>query len=373
VWPNKFQAWKTTKVKSLNKTIKSAVLGLLVLVAFSVSGAALEQNSTEDATVDVTVESDVAVDVHPTNLVFTDGTVGSQDTASDDGYSTVDMLNTGSEYVDQIWVNTSTPGSDPFGSGSAASYDAGNFFQVKPNNASSLLNGDDSVFHYVNRIEYPYNLSQDDRVPSYLSYKSGYGADDNGVYVGRFRAADQDYLFVIYSGSPGVSRCDAGSGNSPFMRVADTPQTDSQVGTTDFSDSGTDYTRYNMTSTVGNAFGLVDQVPTGQSGVTLDLSTKQGSVTREYEVLTNCGNDGTTPRVIRTRYNVEAAGSTDLATSGSRTQFLLTGSNAGSQLEPGASVSFDTAVEIPRGVAAGSVTTGDITFVISADSSTDTT
>lgn len=355
---------RPTKVKSLNTTIKSAVLGLLVLAAFSASGAALEQNATESATVDVTVQSDVAVDVHPTNLAYTDATVGSQDNKSDSGYASVDVYNTGSLYIDRIWLNTSTPSSDPFGTGSANSYNAGNFFMVKPNNASELLNGDSTNYHYVNRVEFTHNLSQDSEVPSYLDttpiQSVNYGANDKGVYTGRFRVGSKDYMFVIASGTSGTSTCDSTSG-SPVLRVANTPQTDTQVGTTDFSDSGTDYTQYNITSQVGT-YGIADDVPAGQAGVVLG--------NREYDVLTKCQVNNA--EAIRTRYNVEAGDASDLATNGARTQFLLSGDTASTQLEPGSTVTFDTAVQVPRGVAAGSVTQGDITVVISADSGTST-
>lgn len=373
--PQVIPSLEDTQGEILRNTTKSAILGLFVLAAFSMTGAAVDQNATEDASVDVTVESTVAVDVHPTNLAFTDGSVGSQDLASDGGFTAVDLLNTGSTYVDRVWVNTSTPSADPFGTGSAGNYDAGNFFQIKPNNASTLLSGDSNAYHYVNRVEYIHNTTQKDEVPSYITVGQvggqGYGDSDEGAFVGRFRAGEEAYHFVLVSGSPGSAQCDGSGTGDAILRVADTPQTDSEVGTTDFSDDGSDYTQYNITDSAGS-FGIADEVPTGQSGVTLALNTNQGSVTREYTVLTACGANTPVPQVIRTRYNVEAGDATDLTSSADRAEFLLSGDTETTQLEPGSVVTFDTGVEIPRGVAAGSVQTGDITFAISADGGTST-
>lgn len=348
-----------------------------MVAAFSLTGAAASNDAVEDSNVNVTVTSDVAVDVHPTNLAFTDQAVGTQNNESDQGFTSIDLLNTGSEYVSDVWMNVSKPSSDPFGSGSAAAYDSGNFFQVKPNNASELLSGNIDVYHYANRVEFIYPATNGAQVPSYIQWDGdidGSSTSASNVYIGRFRAAEEAYNFVIHAPA---GTCDGSesSTDQAMLRVADTPQTDTQVGTTDFTDSGgSDYTDYNITgSTSGGAYGVIEDDGDGTyTGLALAISSDElGDVTREYDVLTQC--DSGTPQVIRTRYNVEAGDAGDLANGpGVRSQYLLSGTTEGQQLPPGDSVTFDTAVEIPRGVAQGDVTEGDITFKISADTTTDT-
>ncbi|MBC5793081.1 MAG: hypothetical protein H8Z69_03515 [Nanohaloarchaea archaeon] len=351
----------------MNKKVLTA-LAVLSLVAMSGSAAA---QGNESSTVDVSVSSKVAVDVKPASLTYSDIGVGTQSTASDRNFKAVEVENIGSEYVDRVWVNSTSPSDSPFGSGSASQYDAGNFLQVKPANYSTKLSGDDKDFHYVNRKEFIANEDNNAQVPSYIQTDgqwtlagSASTTDPTNVWVGRMRMGDSNYFFAIGSAS---SSCDTDNTGTPVMRIANTPQDDDQIGTVDFSNSGDDWTQYNITSSTTD-YGLTGSGPTDINGVNLSLGTGASEVNRTYDVLTDC--DDSNPHVIRTRYNAQAGDASDLTTDGVRTSYLLSSvGNSGGMLEPGNAVTINTAVEVPQGVAQGSVGQGKLTVLITADTS----
>ena len=193
---------------------------LLLIAALTVMITGLSTAETSDANrttgVNVTVASTVAVDLHPQNLTYPGMSVGSMTNTSSRGFTAVDVENVGSENIDTIWVNSTIPKSDPFATGNPSAYNSGNFFMIKPNNASEKLLGDSKEFHYVNRMEYAtYN---DDNIPSYIEapdnadYPTTDGTSITGtssasdVAVGRFRIGEAEYFYAMPVGTE--SLCD---------------------------------------------------------------------------------------------------------------------------------------------------------------------
>lgn len=381
--------------KIKNKKIKALfLLGFVavITVGLAMNVGAVSENDTESSDVNVTIASTVAVDLHPEQLTYPQATVGSQVTSTDRSFTSVDIENVGSEYIDQIWVETTQPGSEPFGTGLPGNYDAGNFFQIKPNNASGKLKGDSDAYHFVNRIEYAtYN---DSLVPSYINapssgtYESTTGsASANDVAVGRFRVGDEEYFFAIPV-SGGSGSCD-GTGGHNTLLVAKQPHTETSTTPIDFTDGtgypgieGKDYIKYNITelTDTGEGFGLTDSGPAdyGANGVTIrrNFGTAQ-EVNRTYDALVKCDTNGESglqltdvPRVIRTRYNVEEGGASDLTDdSNGPMTFLMSTITPSEMLLPGEAVTLDTAIEVPRGVSQGQMTEGTFTVYVTADTS----
>ncbi|MFB6144105.1 MAG: hypothetical protein ABEJ98_02220 [Candidatus Nanohaloarchaea archaeon] len=336
------------------------------LVAVALGMVASGSAATESSDVNATVTSTVAIDVKPTNFTFPSASVGSQVTTSDKGYTAIDIENTGSEYIAQLYANSTIHTSDPFGTGQESNYNAGNFFQIRPTNQSGILNGDTDDFHYVNRVEFLESTNNGD-VPSYIDVSGQFdGANANNVFVGRFRMGDEERFFAIPTGSGDV--CD-GTGTFGLMRVANTSKTDTQRGTIDFTDSGTDWTQYNITTTSNGPYGVTEAGPTTPNGVNLYKNRGTASeVNRTYDVLTHCS--GSNPRVIRTRYNTQAGGNPNLVSDGTAVERLIyANGNSDLALAPGSSVTVQTAIEVPQGVAQGQVGDGKVRFIATADTS----
>lgn len=360
---------------SARKALLLAVTGA-VLLGLSTSAAALSQNATQSSEVNVSVTSEVAVDLHPQSLEYEATDVGALNTTTDRGFDQLTLENVGSEYIDNIWVNATTPSSDPFGTGNANNYDAGNFLVLKPNNASGKLVGNSDVYNFVNRVEFgTYTQAE---IPSYINAPAdGSYVDANGdalsgvqnITVGRFRIGDEEYFWAIPLGNsdPGTAQCDGGGLNTLY--VAKEPHTASDTVPVDFTDgngfpaiSGTDYETYNITETGEVSGGGVTETQ-------LEL-TADGSNQRNYGLITSCPAGAS--ELTRTRYNIEAGGASDLSTEEGATDYLLDTSVDGEMLQPGEFVEFDVGIEVPRGVPEGSVTSGKLTVSVTADSTATT-
>lgn len=347
----------------------SALLVAALTVGMLSTGAA--QDATESANYSVTIDSTTAIDVQPTALNYSNIEVGSQTTQSSDaGYTAVELENIGSEYIDTAWINSTIPTSAPFGSGSAANYDAGNFIQIRPANDTGILQGDTDDFHHVNRIEYMESASSGD-VPSYIQWDGNYNGNDPGAhYVGRFRMGSEERFFVIADVND--NGCD-GTDNDP-IRVAEVSRSDTQRGTIDFTDSGSDYKEYNITTPGAGDYGVTDSGPSNSiNGVVLrkDKGTAN-EVNRTYDALTRCSPSSGSPHVIRTRYNIDAAGTSDMTSSGVASEYLINAANEDRALAPGQSVTLETAIEVPNGVAQGSVSEGTLRVLVTSDTTFDT-
>jgi hypothetical protein len=329
----------------------------------------------ETADVDVRVTSQVAIDITPENLNYPFVDLGEQELVSNESHRSVTIRNTGSEAIDRVWVNASTPVNDPFGDGSGT-FEAGNFFQI--NISKSTVNrfptptpDAASSYHYVNRIEYMFQ--DEDEVPSFIVAPNGTDRleiggtsnDDDGtapseIETGALRVGGQEYYFTVLEASSGG--CD-GDGDAK-IRIGNTPFTSSQEGTFDFTDDGPDdqprdFTEYDIEQgESGNGVGVV--VPDEDNLV--DLGT------RDYELLTRCDDNvpDNEESVLRTRYNPTALAFDDLSANGDA-QFIFSASDEGDQIEPSQFITLDTAVEVPRGVDQGQMDTGTFRVYVTSD------
>ena len=359
-------------MKKLASTISAALLVAVLAVGLAATGAAEEDS--EESTVDVTVSEEVAVDVRPTDLDFSGLSPGEVQEESDDGFSAVEVENIGSQAVDRISVAGSTPEENPFGTGDATAYNAGNFVQIATATAedgyglSDDISTANSDFHYITRKEFheepaPTYIQTDlENIPTEVD-----GDAEEEVRVGRFRSGEVEHFYAVYHNGEG---CDGSTNAEASIVVGDTPHTQDQVGTTDFTDDGEDYTVTDVTDVDGDegdidssSFGLVEGL---EIQVDQELTDQiDEDETRLYDALVRCSDAGVDvthddDQVIRTRYNPDI---TDESLSDDTTDEIRPVLDG--DLEPGQNFPLDLRMEVPSGVASGDdIENGQLTVFV---------
>lgn len=323
----------------MNKAL--SILGVLALViGMAVSGAAQSTNDDSDnSTVTVEVDSRTAIDISPNQLDYTNGTIvpGDSVRTTADSFSSVEIENIGSNNITYVWMNASTPADDPFGTGLASEYNAGNFMQI---NSTGEITGQAAVddgFSFVNRKEF--NESND------LSYV--FTPNETWRY-GRFRSGDQEHFWAVAANANG--EC---STESNGFRVGRKAHNKTDTGSTDFT-TASEYDAYTLTSVSGSqqyiAPGVNVTLPSGDN--------------RTYDVLVQCGDPFST---IRTQYNPNANGTSDLTTEGGYADYMLDGTaSEAAELQPGEHFEVETRIEVPQGVASGTVSAGRLRVIVDA-------
>lgn len=328
-----------------------ASLALLAAAFLITSGMALTEDDSENGTVSVGVSSTTAIDITPADLSYTSSGEGSQPApgdrvfTSDSGYEAVEVENIGSKNITKVWMNSSIPTSNPFGSGTQSGYNSGNWIQVNATGEIDGVGGPDSGFTYVNRVDY--NETND------LSYI--FTPDTGNWRYGRFKGGNQEYFWAV-NASDGTDCTGADTGD--VLRVGDFAHNKSATGSNDFtgSEGSSDWTEYTLADIPGTNKGFTD----------VSITRPDGS-TREYAVLTSCGSETYT---LRTRYNPTMGGADDLSIDSSVAGYLLNvtaGDSETNDLQPGEHFRLETAVEVPFGVASsGSATTGVLRVLAAA-------
>jgi len=337
---------------------KQALTALfLVVLTIGMASTALAETSDDKETsnVDVNVTAETALDVKPDQLTYNQVSVGDRVNVTDNshGYETLKVENTGSNDIQRVWLSTSRSSTGPFGTGTAADHDSANMLQVKPSDTSVTgVSGDGSTYHYVSRVEY---FESSTPLVDLGDYDTKWG----NVSVGRARFGNNEFYVALgYDGSA----CTSGE-----LRVADTPTTPTSLGTVSFDsgDSGS-WTNY----TIGGASESAEEVGIAQSAVSFALdgtvADLAGSETHNYDVLTQCssfGGDGPQEEYFTmTRYDVEEGETSNLdGGDGSQAQEIFDTASAGEDLYPGEHFGIDMAVQVPRGVPNGDLTTGKLT------------
>lgn len=335
-----------------------AVLALVLVLTIGMASIATAEEEETDA--EVTVSEETAVDVKPDTLKYEDVGPGDQLTSSEQGFTAVEVENIGSEDIDTIFVESTTPSADPFGTGDSTAYDSGNFIQV--NTADEDSDADivsESEPHFATRVEYQ-ELNQD--APSYIQADTDEAGVDT-IEVGRFREGGDEFFYTVnYEDGTSQGECD-GTGDG-FVRIGQTEHTSTDLGTFDFTDDGTDYVEE-----VIEEGGDTDDYGT-VTGIELEVD---GQI-REFDAAFNCNtvDEIIQSHSVRTRFDKDVAtpdDAGDLADIGEidgASQFLLDTDTESNMLRPGASFTLNTGIEAPLGVAEGSIDTGFMT--VRADS-----
>lgn len=341
-------------------TAIAVVLVTLGMVA-TTSAQSSDTSSSNEVTANVT--STVAMDVKPETLSYPQLEVGNVTEESNKSYGGVSIANTGSEYIDQVWLETSYPHDRPFGTGNPDAYDAGNFMAVRPESRTDIATvGDNDTYHFVNRKEFADpNYPEFIRTPANGTTVSGNSVDNH--HVGQMRFGDEWFYYDIPTGTD--DRCDGDGTNSPsVIRIGQTSHTQTQDGTVDFRNDGTDtlndYQEYDISGTNSGDYGITS------NSVTFDF---RNGASQTYDILTACPGNGDVqdPHVVLNRYNVGFNDTTDLGTSGTISQYILETTTAAQMLKPGQRFSVETAMNVPRGTTAGQVGAGLLTVYATAD------
>lgn len=335
------------------KKATASILAFTVVMAamlFSIGSATAQVTSddTENSTINITIASQVAVDISPATLNYDGVLPGTQrfvtDAAgSDEAYGAIEVENIGSENITHVWLNASVPTSNPFGTGAASNYDAGNFIQIKPNGDIGGV-ASDSNFTFVNRKEFNESNS--------LSYI--FTPTDEDWRYGRFRMGDQEFFWAVNTTSSG--ECD--TADTDDLRVGNKAHNESATGSNDFRDSSSEYTVYDLSAGTN-----VDAYTTN---VWLNSSTQQTD--RLYDVVVNCdatvGNGGTGTWAMRSKFNVNPAGE-DLTDDAGSAAYVLDGTSQPSdELQPGEHFQMNTSIQVPLGVAVGNVNAGFLRVLV---------
>lgn len=346
---------------------------MLFVAAIFMAGTATAQttaNDTEEADVEVGVSSTIAVDIQPANLNYDNAEVGNRNTTSNRNFNGIEIENTGSEYINRIWLNNSVPDTDPYGSGSAIDYDAGNFLEVKPSDfdsapSSSWYPINKKVFMSSNQQDNGDNEVQD--IPSFIQVP-----DWTSYEIGSINRGNESIYYAIESDG---GTCD-GAGTAS-VRVGNISATDNRLGTVDFTDSSEyGWVEYSLDEANGADYGITQGTSNGFSGLDgVGLNWSYSNNVLDVDMMTKCDDANEQPHSFINKFNINTQGADDITNNnGASTQYLLTETSGteDNMLAPGEMKTVETAINIPEGVAQGSVGSGTLRVLITADKEANT-
>ena len=299
-----------------SKLLYSLVVAIVVITLSQVMFPLLVSADTDTDTfnVSITVDSVAAIDVNPNSTDF--GTIA-PGAASEE--KSIQIENIGSLDITKIWANATMASSNPYGTGQASAYNAGDFVLIT--NDSS----ENQPFYYVNSIFF--NESK----PPYVTAPSGWSEGWNSGYFIRIRTVDfsntgegEEYFAFT---KKGTTNCTDGT-----VYIGKNPHTKTQTGTIDFQ-SG-DFIQISSLTTTNNGLGAYGKI----SGF--------GNKLDDHYIYVNASCD----YIILYRWNRDLGGG----------DYLFQGT-----LKPGATLDWKVEARVPYGVAAGSIQEGMITFIAS--------
>ena len=323
-------------MRKIGTVIFVASLFLLVTGLISNSGyAALPTvNTSESINISVTVKQVTWLDITPKSLNWSDIYPGSTG-----GQQDLYLENIGSDNITYLWINSTHPSDRPFGTGSPTEYNAGNFLALRQEGAGA--SGQISTyFFFPNRYEWNETVRL-----AYANIPAGWN-------FGRFRDASQEYVWTVDpSQGSDVSLCnDTASATKGVLRVAKTAKNRTQTGTTNFQNTGTDYTYANLTHSSGNP----------EWSFTTD-GIKIGPNSKEYcaAVHSSCGE------IVFYKWNADMpGGAIDSGDNSFECAYgSYFGANGTDPLAPGEAVIANTVVKVPYGTTYGEVSKGYLTLV----------
>jgi hypothetical protein len=289
------------------------IIGSLFAFVMAASVSGLDY---DDVTIGINITQIVSIDVNPNTVNWTGLAVGETGTPQ---YFTV--TNVGSVNVTDLRANITNDNSNPYGTGTASNYNAGEFV---------LLNTTSAGFYYVNKKNW--NESVPGEVTSPTDWTEG---ADTG-YFGIVRTASdgdvgQDYYyFTNMTGTSG----NCVSATSVIL-LGKEPKNVTSTGSVDFSNSA----NYETIS-----FGA------GENGA--DFSASHDLAGYCFMVSSDCST------VTMTRWNTDL----DSGAYCSNDASFFTGSD----LEPGSHTEFYLEPKIPNGVPDGDVSQGTLTIIATA-------
>jgi hypothetical protein len=194
--------------------------GLLFIGSVSAQfGGNLTVDDNESADITVNVSSKVMIDITPASFTWSPVDPGSVGDSNDEanGYYAIQIENIGSQNITHVWFNATYPTNNPFGVGSNAETDAGNYVVLSKNTSSD-------EFWFINRVEYNTTAEL-----VYLKDPDGNMPPNASKYIyGRYRNASNEYFWMIDANS----NCNA-SGTAIY--IGNTSHSKTLTGTTDFT------------------------------------------------------------------------------------------------------------------------------------------
>jgi hypothetical protein len=375
----------------MKKTIAIAFLAAGMAMSIASVGA----QDAEDAEVNVSVSGTTTLDVRPTELSYSGLEPGDRANGTEleaNNYSTIEVENIGSRNISDVWAEASHAESDPFGTGTAAAYDAGNFIQISTETANgneydsaqwsadaTLAGSDAERFHYVNRVEFT-----DYPTPTYIETleageegqlqksTTNIGSDNLDSHVGRFREGDEWYFYTVYFDGSNNACTAASEGELWVGKDKHTPTT---LGTTDFTNPN-NVDVYDIESDDSGEYAVTN------NSVSYGVTNLEGTTeTLNYDVFMHCDGSSESARqnshTFRTKFNT-APNATVLQDSG---YSLGTSSNGDAEnliaagapsrnLNPGAYFPVDVTVTLPQGVVNQDINGGELQIKAQAQTQT---
>lgn len=321
------------------RAIIGGIIVLSLLLISSTSYAGLPNiNTTSELEINVSVNQVTWVDITPKSLNWTSPALSPGETGiNQDIY----IENVGSDNISYLWFNSTHPSSNPFGTGSPINYNAGNFVAIKQENGEGQKG---SYYFFPNRHEWNETV------------RLAFASFETDWYYGRVREANHEYVWSVDPSAGGdANKCNdtATSGTKGVLRVASTAKNRTQTGTTDFTDSGTDYTWANLTqSTTYPEWSFTP------NGIEIGEDSKQYCVA----VRDSCDE------VIVYKWNADAPGGAADSASGygfNCSSGSYFGANGTSPMNPGDAFVANVVVYVPYGTAYGDMASGTLTMVAS--------
>jgi hypothetical protein len=290
------------------------------------------QNIDEETPVTVEVAQRVAVDVSPSQLNYRGLNPGSKASKTENNVEKIEVENIGSVDINKMWINSSTPSTNPFGSGISKKYESGNFIQIK--SLGDLSTPQNKKHYFINRKEF--NESND------LSYISTEPGED--WRYGRFKVKDQNLFWAVRANDGSCTT------QGSDLRVGKKPHNETFTGSNDFTDESSEYTGY-------------DLQPADGSYVAPKVWVNTSKTSKQYDVVAKCGQKTWT---IRTKHNIQPNGVdlTSFSRSERSSEYLINSARDGKSLQPGEQFSLNTAINIPLGVAQGTINTGTTRILV---------
>lgn len=359
-------------MKKILVTLLAVAIGLGMITAVTAEDPVT--NAEETSEVEVEIADETRLDVRPSELDF--GTLDPgdfEDVASglgdysDQDFDKVEIENQGSNYIDQVWAETSVPTERPFAQDDDSVLNTGNFIKISPENQDEPVNSINSAIEetsanfFVNRREF-----MEPNSPSYLNLgtpdsdwdtSTGVTLNQDNVLQGRFRVGEEEYFWAIPVDGDASGQSTGECTDDNILRVGEEPHDQAGLGTVDFAVDDTeaeDIEDYEIGSTADTNTGVATGVSVGDN---------------DYDVLTVCNDeasdsiDFTNSYTELVSYNVDPEGSegtpTNIGDDGEASYILQT-TTEDEMLWPGQGMQLPISMELPFGIPQGDIQDGDL-------------